>query len=54
MIVDDKKIIILVVSESGFNIWVRKNESNNSYEIVLIVVSFEYIWVFFNFFWVFM
>lgn len=54
MIVDDKKIIILVVSESGFNIWVRKNESNNLYEIVLIVVSFEYIWVFFNFFWVFM
>ena len=52
-IVDDKKIIISVVSEPGFNIRVRKNESNNSHEIVLTVASLEYIWAFSNFFWVF-
>lgn len=45
-IVDDKKIIISVVSEPGFNIRVRKNESNNSHEIVLTVASLEYIWAF--------
>lgn len=49
-IVDDKKIIISVVSEPGFNIRVRKNESNNSHEIVLTVASLEYIWAFSNFF----